>query len=756
MRACLLPLVTLVALGATTPAFAKTTSLGAKLTSVGGTSIEVAGAMDLMDDGDHIPAVIGTFVQEGSDEDTREEAIIRLSTLGNLIIVSDGMVDALGLEAKTINKGSWGWLLGETAAFKTGGEFKVVNIDRIELGNLVLTDVTAVVGSSKGLGKLPGDWISVGLGALEGVAWSIAPSTGTVTFAPGTAGAELVAKATTRHVATSKGWTLEQFGEDDVLAPAISHAVEATVGGHTGSFALSTVNRGSAISAAVTLEGTATQQTGATKATLSSVQLGDTELGSSWVDGSSSFDRGNLPSVDGFIGMDILAHTDISLDPVTGVIGLSIAAEQSRTDTAAWKIAQAEADLAEAIEEAKEAEEAEEETEATAEEGAEEGAEEDADKPEGNAGVWNGLASAHADDDNLGARVDALANAAAHDEDSCSAWNTLGQAQLAHGDLADAQSSFETAAGLYEGWWGPENRSVRKDHAEATAQAEPSDLMGKINKALIGWSWDPVDEDLTAQDAGCHTVYGHMASLALAEGDTDTAKGLYDDKMDLDTGLAQVASNAALVTGDLDTAHAIVRQAIKLEHTPSALSRLGLAMIYNAQGDWGTARPLFEKSLNIDDGEMIAVSLYLDGTRKAEGGVAALSAAKGWAAARPTSVAALYGLIREAHAAEAPEIASTATADAMAVIGRNLLVAPEDSTLWASKARIESLSGDLEAAAASAEKAIGFDENNELAWIAMADVASASGDTEAATGHIKMAATKAVSNPGYAILLASF
>jgi hypothetical protein len=112
-----------------------------------------------------------------------------------------------------------------------------------------------------------------------------------------------------------------------------------------------------------------------------------------------------------------------------------------------------------------------------------------------------------------------------------------------------------------------------------------------------------------------------------------------------------------------------------------------LALTYTDQGNWETAAPLFEKALELNDADAMVVTLWLDNLRAQTEPAVSVKAALQWRNARPTSAAAHFGLVREAHISGLERFVAPAEEAANAFFADALALHPRDANLWAIYAR---------------------------------------------------------------------
>jgi len=350
------------------------------------------------------------------------------------------------------------------------------------------------------------------------------------------------------------------------------------------------------------------------------------------------------------------------------------------------------------------------------------------------AGAYASLAAVYDQHQRLDASVETWAKVVELDTESCSHWQSYGNAQLEARDAKAAAESLAKASALYHAWWD-NDLEARKAMAAAAKKGEAG------------------DDDPKQQPGACHTVDGDLASANFVLGDHKAVEDAYKAHLDLDSDLALVFGNVALSRGDLAGAQAPLRQAMKLEVSQDPLSRLALALTYAQQDDHETAGKLFQKALSLDPEDSMAAALWLDNIRQHQDGAAALEAATAWAKGRPDSPTAHLVWVQTANAAGDADAQKAAVAAADALFAVQAKRSPNDAHLQATYARYLVTQGKLEEAAKAADHAIERNPGLGLVWLARADVAVASGDAATAGEHLMKAGQVASSHPGYAMLL---
>ena len=150
----------------------------------------------------------------------------QISTSSSIISVSDEFVNSNKLKVEIKNQN----LIPFPSDYGVGGQLKTVIIPQLNIGDMTLTNVQAIVTSSKGTFGYPTKQMQIGLGALD-VAYTISPSTGTITFAPSTQGDALV-KTTGNPVSYENiGWAQVRYGKKKKISAARHLLVPTKISG---------------------------------------------------------------------------------------------------------------------------------------------------------------------------------------------------------------------------------------------------------------------------------------------------------------------------------------------------------------------------------------------------------------------------------------------------------------------------------------------------------------------------------------------
>jgi tetratricopeptide (TPR) repeat protein len=656
---------------------------------------------------------------------------------------------------------------GENGKWAVGGEFTWARVDEMrigkagedgETGELVLTDVVVLTKDpdeddyaapffeNREYGDVRQGFI--GLGALPpNVAWALQPSRGTVSFARGEAAAALVGRTDGvslpfRRVPSSRA----KYGKTRSITPSLDLVVEATIGGETMDVGLGL--GANLIDQATKLPNALAFKRGDVTWRYLTTQLGGVKLAPSWYHSTTAFEYVPQLDVDGYISVESLYSVDMFVDPTAQTVRLVPTKGQTWNDPLPFLIAEAEKAVQPEPEEdetaeGSEAAEAETET-AVADESAEteEGAEGDdedveEEKPPGKWSDWMRLADLYRRAGDTDAALAARETETQIDGRTCPTWLRLGKAQLRAGKIGDAIVSLETAADHYHSWYDL-----------------PLEERKKLEKKLKRLKDD--DKPSMVAPASCHTADGWLAAALLSAGDFDTIESVYAERLDLDANLALATANARMAQGKFQSAQEPLRQAVKLNRAPSRSVRLGLAMVYEKAGDWGTAEGHFRRALNDGHRDTRLVEMWLDGLRKAKGADAALAAAKEFSTHNPESRAAMYGLVREAKSTGNADALEAAAGMADEYFADELDRYSKSAHLWGVYARYLLLVDRADEAKQAAELSVKLNPGEEEGWLALSDLNAAAGNTDDAKKFRLRAAQAAPFHPGYATMLGEF
>lgn len=729
-------------LGTSATAFARELPFADKLGSVG--TIEIKDKVEVplvLDGGGHPISAVEVVINGKADKPT---AFFNLASSLSIITVSEDFAETHGLEVQTANKKliapqSWKHKRRlyaeelEGTHFRGGYKVQYVEIESLTIGGLVLKDVVAFVNNDTIDLSEHGD-LTIGMGALPGVAYAVLPSEGKVQFAPAAQGAAMVeALGGGKIKFAERGWELAEWGltgrrlplhdqKQKVVLGARTLLIPVEVGGQKLVAAWETGAEGAMVTPNERLEGTARLEKGDQRSVWTSVALEGVPQTHAWIQPDGAFNVLPEAGLKGTLGAPFTSGYDLAVDPVGHTLALRPATAQKRVDrrpeTLAAKLTQAAAADKEAAEKA-----------------AKDG------KPAKPAGkAWGKVAAAHANVGDQKSAAEAQQKVIAADDSSCAAWQKLGGYQQAAGDLDGALASVTKAAELYHAWWDrpfEERQRLSKALGKAGPDQDVQDDKGAVVKS---------------QPASCHTADGDLAALLSVKGDLAAVQKLYTERLDLDPGLAVAAGSAQLAAGKTEAAVESYRQAMRLEGKPRAGARLGLGLIYAGRGDLDTAAPLFAKALEANPKDARALDLWLDSVNQTKGAEAARAAASDFARSHPDYATAIYGLAREAKRAGDTDALGKVQSKGDTFFKAELALTPADTGLLAVYARYLVLTGRLDEADKAVAAALQSDSGSAAAWLAKAELLQARGATEGVQQALARAALSSPTHPGYATL----
>jgi predicted Zn-dependent protease len=713
-------------------------------------------------DGSLVPCV---WVQFGDDPASR--ALMALEMGDDDIVLSDAAIARLG-----------GVLKG-----KEDAPFRTARFEKVSIGGLQLTGLEVVNRSALAPGpSLPGQLFpgegaapegTLGLGALRGLSWSIEPSAGRVRFRPGADGPALLAELGGQSLPLQRSAALKLERPNETLQqpgglPLAPLRLRSPTPGTPAveappvTLALSTGRATSSIEGA-TLgalpAGAAEARIADRRARPLEVQLGGLSAAAVVSETShlavyQQFKKNDLAGiVPGWIGADVLGQLDLAYDPGSDSLALRAGGGRRAASPVAARLADAEAALQKSIADTKDSAEG---------------------KPKGTAAAWTSVAAARRAAGDLRGAVQAHEAAAQLDAKSCAAQLSLGQALMAIGEPAAAETALTAASTLWHAWGdlSPEVRSAldkplaRAKKSNTPYFFRPEDLgfveVADISEADVSKGAPPPKmpgegAEITVQPSACHQADAWLAAAQGELGRGGAALQLYAERYDLDPNLALVAGNALLARGEAPAAMAPFRQSIKSFGAPASpgLQRVGLAIATHAAGGDANRRGelaagLAAKAAEVAPHDPLITETYATLLIASEGPAAATAALRAFARARPRSVAAQLAYLRAAQAAADP--AATAEAQAATMSAAALLRAldPEQPAGFATLALAEAAAGDPGRAAAAAAEAVQRAPGSALSHIAAAAAARARGDQAAEAAALKVARRLAPFHPGLA------
>ncbi len=613
--------------------------------------------------------------------------------------------------------------LTEGAAKKIGAKVKGKDDDKtaaldagFKLGDATVSDVTAVVTDVKGADG------EIGLAGFGGVVWGVLPSKGVLRIAR-TAAEIGVSGAAVSFESVPEAKRAIGEGEK-VEFPAIPVVAKVAWSGVEVPTRIALEAKDSLVArevdgvnwykvegapfVATPLPAAPGREIGEARTEWRGVKVGG-------VDGWSAVRRPGVGMRSAFdvnarLGADVLSGYDLVLDPSARTVTFATAAN-ARVDGAADK----EKELRDALTPKGDA--------------PDEKAKSDARK--GGIPALAGFLASH------GKRAEAIAlrtELTTLAADDCTAWLNLGEDQLVAGAVADAGKSFAKAGELYAPW-AALSLADRKAAQEGKAKAEKK-----------GETW----AGAKAQDHACHVAFGKQALALAVGGDAAGVAALYPAKLDLDVNLALAAGHAGLVKGDVTAAEAAYRQAIHMAKTyEPVMARNGLFLALEARAPQLAQDQLARTRFAGESGtDVRAVSAWVASVQGTAGVAAAQTALDTLAKDMPWDAAVLVARARFLSD-KGDGGAAAAWKDANARIDARLALTPRDASVLALRAWAQLGAGQVQEAAATAEKATQLDDGKGAAWLALADVRTAAGDYPGANAALARARAADADNALY-------
>lgn len=350
----------------------------------------------------------------------------------------------------------------------------------------------------------------------------------------------------------------------------------------------------------------------------------------------------------------------------------------------------------------------------------------------------------------------------AADPASCSSWLEHGMAQRLLADApATAVDALQKAEALYRQWWQWDTE-VRLKLAKAVDKADKREEAFVMSKEDVGFvKVRDIDQrdvrfgaaepglpadgtTLSKQPGACHVAPTELAAAALLGGDLSTASGAAAD-LDLDAGLARVSAVALLAEGNHAGAQAVLRQAVKRElGNRDARNRLGLGLAYAGLNDPETAAGHFARAVELAPDDVTVHDARLAHIAAWKGDAAALELASTVAKAAPRSPAAAAAWVRAAKRQGAPLTTPAAWADNVVAVS---IPSPESTAL---QARIALDRGATDQAAALITEAVAAAPLSPLVHAVHSEVVAGSDPAAAMTAR-KRAAQRDPQHPAFAL-----
>ena len=614
-----------------------------KTGSVGSISLEGSVEVPLYTDKDGAPSM-KTFVTTENTEEGERGDLFALIPNTSLIVVSEDFAKSNELDIKVTNKR----LIPVPDDFKVGGEIKYVTIPSLNVGGMVLNDVTALISGSENklTSGLTYPHMIIGLGALP-TSYAVLHSKGVIKFSDDGAGLMKEVGATgvpyqTRNIQVGTQGKKTLSGANKTLLPGHSLIVEASFNGTATSTAIEFDSSGSSLDRYVEASSTISTYSNDLRLDWMTPSLGEQSLYDGYVSRPvlQPFSDGLNPIAT--IGHRTLIGYDIVVDKTTETIGM--VKHDGFEFTSYYPIH---------LEDARKALEPKEDTGAEDGEGTEEGGTETSTEPALNVAGINGLISAL---ETGSAYTEALEQYALliADEDEqtdCQLWFKYGHAQRITGNIEEAHKAYTESARLYHSWWDIDlgrrmdiNKAQGKMDEEEIEAAKERSKGADLNSVEDGW--------YMSQPEACYRADGWVASVDLISGNHEAVSNNYRSNVDLDAQLAQVFGHSELIQGNTERAHEAYRQAIKLENGISerANNRLALALVYADQGKWSQANDLFIESLTLRYNPLNAM-LWFDNAVAQNDLATAEKMLQEWITSHPSDVSGIIVQLRNASTA---------------------------------------------------------------------------------------------------------
>lgn len=671
-----------------------------------------------------------------------------------------------GTSSLFLTSGAAGKLGGKVKSKEINGtEYNYTDLDEAKIGGAtlrgvrVMTTQVKIDSIQKAAMGVPEDAVmfdgAIGLGALtDHLSWALLRSEGVLRLAPAGAGAGLVSDVGGETVDTQILPSEKlKFGKDKIWSVPGGMMTKANIGGQETNAVLTWAIRPSLADTELTLpEDAPTATEGDVVLRYTSAGVGGASE-DTWVMHTSAFSfftttDGPLAPHRGVIGLDVLEELDAAYDPATGKLALKRADKPKYKDPIPELLSDAQADLDESLKPA-------------------EDAAADAEAPEGSPGAWNRVAELKRASGDLDGAVEALTKVAEMDDATCDAWLALGTAQRVAGDLDGAKTSLTKASDQFHAWWttdialSPKYQKLdergielaNRKHLAAKSRDEWKEIIAKAEKKGVEPAELGVPEGLEPQPgAACAAVDAELASVLMANGDSDKVAELFAKRTDWDAKLPLIAGNAALAAGNLDGAAAAFRQSAKMDLSQDADARVGLAVVAAKTGKWDDSRKLMARATTGEQ-DMADVEAMLTLRAEKDGAVGAAKEAAQLSNAKPDHAGTAVVWAEWAKVAGDEGRVSEAVKRAQSGTAGVLRHDPSNAHAIALNARLAIVSGDLAAARKGAERAVKIAPHAAYTHAALAMVQAAEGDQAKADATMKKAAALAPNVPFYAMKL---
>ena len=603
-------------------------SLADKTGRVGSVEIDGSVEVPLYTDKKGVPT-LKTFMTTDATEEGDRGDLITLRPDTSLIVVTESFAEANELEIKTTNKR----LIPVPDDFKVGGEIKYVVIPSINVGGLVLNDVTALIsGSEKDLNngeKFKG--MTLGLGALP-TSYAVLHSKGVIKFSNDGAGlmSETGAKGVSYQsskllVGTIGKKTLSS--QNKTILPVNSLIVDANFGDSEPVPTALRFQVGNSLDKYVETDTSIYKYVYEVRVDWLGMTIGETAVPNHYVSRITYTQTTDALDVFAGIGYESLIGFDIVVDKTSETIGF--VKNDGFTASSYYPIY---------LEESrKELESEETDAETAGEETETDNAEESSEESLNVAGIYGLIGALEAG----AAYTEALEQYAvllADDDEKtdCQIWLDYGHAQRKVGNLEEAHKAYVESARLYHSWWDIDlGRRMDINKAQSDMEDEEIDAAKErskgaaVNSVEDGW--------YLSQPEGCYRADGWVATVDLLNGNHEAVEQNYRNNLDLDSMLAMAFGNSALQQGNTELAHEAYRQSIKIEDGlgERALNRHGLALIYADQGKWEQANELFKESMETED-NLIFATMWLNNAIAQSDAQTGIALLQEWSANNPT------------------------------------------------------------------------------------------------------------------------
>ena len=642
---------------------------------------------------------------EAKTPDNDRSWYFQVSTESTMISVSDEFVKSNNLKVQIKNQN----LIPFPSDYGVGGQIKTVIIPTLNIGDMTLNNVQAMVSSSKGKFGAKAAPMQLGLAALD-VAYTIAPSSGTLSFAPSTEGNTLIKATGTPITYENVGWAQVRYGKKKKISAARHLLISSKISGIDVLTSIE-AGRGGANGIAWGLIPEDTKRfIEGQHLVYGSVSVPGLEE-ELWFTKLGKYHFSNNVQ-DASLARNVLHNYELSVSPVDQTLALK------KTTSGTW----ATLDSAKIPYLIKQTEPDEEGNEAEASD-------------------WSALAKAYLNDKKYDEAIKAQQKVVELAPVKCDNWQTLALAQYKNNDVAGALKSYQEASTRYHKWWDIDlDTRLEIQKSQKLLEKEEVDAKKEQQKGLA-LSDEPVWHH--KQASSCHTTDGNIAAIQLSKEQFDDVTKTYK-KLDLDARLAVIQGNSALIQGQLDSAESAYRQAIRLEDAPSVHARVGLALYFADQGEWRFADPLFAEAFALKSNDAITASLWFDNARA--NGEDTLKKAMDLKKAFPKSSAAHFLALREASILQNTE--------ALGSLGTELpsFGLEFDGYTISNYVRSFVVLGKTEEAQKLLSEHPSFAGTAEI-LVAQADLAAYSGDSTKALELLKQAAQKNPNNPAIALFL---